>query len=199
MTEIEVRAILEDPTQAQRRLLEMNFTEETPYEQWDIMLDRPDASLFRSGQKIRIRAEKGRAELTYKGLFQGDASASRRTEINLEIEPAQIEKYVTLFEALGFPLCFQIRKQRKIFKSSSAKVSFDDWPLIGCLVEVEGSEENVKTVASQMAPSVTFKNYRLKELLKNLETKTGRSIAELKAEYIGQTGFDLGKIELLAD
>lgn len=197
MFEIEVRALIKNVVPAQDRLRELGFEEAPAFEQHDIIIDKPDASLFLSGQKIRIRIEKEEAELTYKGLFQGDGSASRRVETNVSISEKQIPSIIRFLEAIGYSVCFQVKKTRKIFHKRDMEVTFDEWPIIGNLVEIEGDEKAVKKCASKIAPEVEFRNYRLRELFQMEEENTGKTVKELKEEYLLETGFDLGKIELL--
>ena len=199
MTEIEIRALIEDTLPLKRSLRNQGFDEEAPFDQLDIMLDRPDAGLFRSGQKLRIRSELGKAELTYKGHFQGDASASRRVELNISIPHDEIEIYVELFSALGLPMCFQIPKTRTKFHKDSTAVVFDEWPIIDTLVEIEGEESQAKALAASIAPGVRFANYRLKEFFRQVEERTGESLETLKERYERQHGIALGSIELLLD
>ena len=183
MMETEIRALVDDAPALQEKLREMEFKSEPEYEQHDIMLDKPDASLFRSGQKIRIRIEKGKATLTYKGHFQKGAAVSHRKEINVEIAPGKVQEYIALFEGIGFPVCFQIKKTRKVFRKGSLDVTFDEWPVIGCLLEIEGPEAEARKLAAGIAPSKEFRNYRLKELFRLKEKETGKSITELKEEH----------------
>jgi predicted adenylyl cyclase CyaB len=198
MDEIEIRAVVEQPEAIQEKLRGEGFEEEDGFQQHDIIIDKPDASLFRSGQKIRIRVEKRTAEITYKGLFTGDPSASRRLEINIRVEPEDVTKFVALFEAMGYPVCFEIWKWRKVFRRGNLAVSFDNWPIIGCLMEIEGQEQDARLVAKRAAPDIEFRNFRLKELFAVVERKTGRSLAQLKEEYERASGVSLGHIELLA-
>lgn len=199
MTEIEIRAVIDKPLDLQKKLIEWGFEATPEFEQLDMIFDKPDASLFKSGQKIRIRIEKGVAILTYKGYFQGDPSASRRAEIDIPINPDLVPSYITLFEAIGYPICFQIPKKRKTYKKDNVIVTFDNWPIIGCLVEIEGEESSVKLLASQLAPGIEFRNYRLKELFVMKEQETGQPLSQLKVQSENMLDISLGKIEVLLD
>src|SRR5947209_1663351 len=114
-TEIEIRALISDPAAFRSKLGENGYTLKKEYDQRDIILDRPDGSLFKAGRKIRLRAEDQRAELTYKGPPTGDATASRRAEIDIPIAPSQVEDYIALFQQIGYPVLYRIEKHREIF------------------------------------------------------------------------------------
>jgi adenylate cyclase class IV len=101
--------------------------------------------------------------------------------------------------AIGYPQLFQIKKRREVFKRGDLTVTFDEWPIIGCILELEGREEEIKELANRVAPNLEFKNYRLKELFRSKEVETGRSLAELQIEYEAKTGFLLGRLDLLLD
>ncbi len=199
MKEVEVRAIIA-PGEKQRIIEELQrrgFRLEPEQEQIDIVLDHPDASLFRSGRKIRLRLEDGRAELTYKGPFQGDKHASRRDEITVPLAAKSTDDIIQIFEALGFPVCFRIRKKRLTLRHAGVSVTFDEWPILGCLMEIEGAENEVRDLAATTAQGVAFANYRLKELFHQREQETGRPLSELKTEYESRSGDHLGQLELL--
>lgn len=161
------------------------------------MLDKEDASLFISGKKIRIRIEEDKATLTYKGDINKDKNVSKRTELDIPINQKDVDKYIMFLTELGYPVCFQIKKKRKILKKDDITVTFDEWPIIGCMMEIEGSENEIKTIAKEVAPDINFENYRLKELFERKMQETGKSLEELKENYFKETQFDLGHIELI--
>lgn len=197
MLEIEIRAIVDNKAELAQALEKKEFVSEKETIQHDIMLDKPDASLFISGRKIRIRIEDNEATLTYKGDINRDKNVSKRMEINLPVGKENVEDYVTFLTELGYPVCFQIKKERKVMKKGEIAVTFDEWPIIGCMMEIEGPEDNIKALAAEIAPDVRFSNYRLKELFENKMRETGKSLEELKREYYAETLFDLGQIELI--
>lgn len=197
MQEIEIRALVDNPEYIAERLIGDGFIDHGDSLQRDIMLDKPDASLFRSGQKIRIRSEGPKCELTFKGIFEGDQTASRRVEVNVPIAPASLNDVVSLFSALGFPICFQIPKLRSRFSKNDLNVTLDRWPIIGCLMEVEGPEVEAKALASAVAPGVAFGNPRLKDLFRHAEERTGLSLSALQETYEREHSVSLGRLDLL--
>lgn len=197
--ETEIRALIPDPERAIGNAIQLGFVPEPSFDQHDIMFDRSDGSMFRSGSKIRIRVERDRAELTYKGSFLGDASASRRTELNVPLSVEAVSSTSAFLEAIGFPMLFQVKKTRLQLKKGSTKITIDRWPIIGNLMEIEGAEPEIGAFAEQICPDVDFGGYRLKKLFADTATSTGKSIEELKFDYERKTGFKLGNIEFLID
>lgn len=197
MKEIEVRSIIENTNEMKDRLKDTGFILKDSFMQHDIMLDKEDASFFKSGSKIRIRIEKDKAELTYKGKMADRQDVSERIETNIPINVDNIDNYIQVFTAMGYPLCFQIKKEREVWEHDGIKVTLDNWPIIGYLAEIEGEEEKIKRYADIISPNTIFKNYRLKELFENKMKQTGKDFSQLKQDYLSKTGFDLGNIELI--
>ena len=197
MLEVEVRAIINNQEELMDILEKKGFIFLKDTIQHDIMLDKEDASLFISGKKIRIRIEEDKATLTYKGDINKDKNVSKRTELDIPINQKDVDKYIMFLTELGYPVCFQIKKKRKILKKDDITVTFDEWPIIGCMMEIEGSENEIKTIAKEVAPDINFGNYRLKELFERKMQETGKSLEELKENYFKETQFDLGHIELI--
>lgn len=197
MKEIEVRAVVDAPDSIKKNLENFGFESEDIYVQHDMIFDRSDFSLFKAGQKIRIRIEKGKAELTYKGKIEQDANVSKRTELNIPIEVFQVPIFSELLHAIGYPLAFQIKKERHKFVGEDISVTFDEWPIIGCLLEIEGDESKINKLAKIIAPNIEFGNFRLAELFKLHEKKVGKSITECVEEYEKLHNFKLGRMDLI--
>ena len=197
--EIETRTLVPDEKikATQEKLESLGFKLIEQFVQKDIILDKPDASLFKSGQKIRIREEKGNAELTYKGLFEGSQDFARRSETNVPLNPNSIEDIKIILTSLGYPLLFQIIKERMVYKKDGVMATFDNWPIIGTILEIEGIESEIKEVTDNFSSDFEFKNHRLKDLFSDKVSESGKSFAELKSDYEKSTGNELGKIELI--
>ncbi|MBI4855327.1 MAG: class IV adenylate cyclase [Acetobacterium woodii] len=197
MVEVEIRAIVNNKDDIMENLKKNGFVNTKIITQHDIILDKPDGSLFNSGKKIRIRTEGDSATLTYKGNLNTFKDISKRTELNISINSDDVESYITFLTELGFPVCFQIRKERIVWSDGKVEVIFDEWPIIGCMMEIEGPEELISKIAHEVASEVKFSNYRLKELFQNKMNETGKSLDELKADYFKENKFELGHIELI--
>lgn len=197
MLEVEIRTCVENKEEYVNRIKENGFKKEKLINQHDIMLDTPDADLFRSGNKIRIRIEDDKAELTYKGNINTYKDISKREEINVPIHKEEVNNYIKIFSSIGYPVCFQIKKEREVYTKENITITIDSWPIIGYLIEIEGEENKIKEIAKQIAPDMEFGNLKLKNLFNEKMKKENKTIEELKKEYYNQTNFDLGKIELI--
>ena len=115
MKEIEIRSIIsDDDKQVIISAVEsVGFVLKNKSVQHDIIFDTEDAELFRSGQEIRLRLEDDKQEITYKGDLTKSDKVSRRTEISLPINNSSTEDISNFLEALGYPILFQIKKERK--------------------------------------------------------------------------------------
>lgn len=197
MLEVEIRTCVENKEEYVKKIEENGFKKEKLINQHDIMLDTPDADLFRSGNKIRIRIEDDKAELTYKGNINTYKDISKREEINVPIHKEEVNNYIKIFSSIGYPVCFQIKKEREVYTKENITITIDSWPIIGYLIEIEGEENKIKEIAKQIAPDMEFGNLKLKNLFNEKMKKENKTIEELKKEYYNQTNFDLGKIELI--
>ncbi|HEX8225808.1 MAG TPA: CYTH domain-containing protein [Allosphingosinicella sp.] len=196
-SEVEVRTLVEDAELAAETLRLNGFSLAGSLKQRDIMHDKPDGQLFLSGQKIRIRVEDDRAELTYKGEFEGDQSASRRSEINITIPAGSVDDVSLVLTALGYPILFQVQKTRVVLRNGGVVATIDSWPIIGPMLELEGEEEEIKSIANLLFPKHIFRNYRLKELFEEVCSRRGKSLNELQDEYEKSSRFELGNIGFL--
>lgn len=197
MNEIETRTVVDNINEIEINLKKLGFINKGKFVQHDIMLDTPNADIFNSRRKLRIRIENEKVELTYKGKFEVRDDLAKRSELNININKSDIENYIKIFSDIGYPICFQIKKTRKLWKKDNIQVTIDNWPIIGNILEIEGEEEKIKEYCNKIAPNYIFKNYLLKDLFKKKMKNTGKTIEELKNDYFKETGFDLGKIELI--
>lgn len=165
--------------------------------QHDIIFDTKNADFFKNGNKIRLRLEDEKAEITYKKQNVSSEQISNREEINIIVDSSQKESIIDFFTELGYPICFQIRKKRRIWKVNHSIITIDNWPIIGHLMEIEGKEKEIKQISKELFPEYIFKNWSLKELFMNQIKYQKKSIQQLKDEYFKKNRFDLGRIELI--
>lgn len=195
MKEIETRANISNPVQILKRLSQNNFIEKKESIQHDIMFDYPDGKLFKSGQKIRIRIEDGKSEITYKGGFEATEMVSKRTELNISISSSEVDNFKLFLSSIGFPILFEIKKKRREFIKGDLKITFDEWPIIGTLIEIEGiTEKSILECKSLIAPDVNFRNFRLKELFEEKMKATGMTLNQLVENYELTADYKLGNI-----
>jgi len=199
MQEIEIRTVIElrDKEQIISNILSEGYILKKSVLQHDLMFDREDASLFRGGYKIRLRTEGSSKEITYKGSLLGSKQVSRRLEINIPVNESSEEDISDFFTALGYPMLFQIKKKREVYIKDDIQISFDEWPIIGVIVEIEGKESLIIELAKQIAPKYSFGNRRLKDFFLEVMTQKNKSFEDLKSDYYEETKFDLGRIEFI--
>lgn len=198
MEEVEIRTRLTafDKDEVISKLLDLGFVLKKKTIQHDIIFDKEDAELFKNGCKIRLRIEDGKAELTYKGTMLGSTLVSKRTELNVSLDKVDIDGMNEFLTALGFPMLFQIKKERLLYSNGDIEVCFDEWPIIGCLLEIEGKEEKIRELSQKVAPKYTFDNSRLKKFFLDKMNETNKTLDQLVNEYEKQTGFKLGNLAL---
>jgi predicted adenylyl cyclase CyaB len=200
MKEIEQRTRLrhEDVDRVSQILAKLDFEYLGASIQTDVTFDRPDGSFFNNGYKIRIRRENGKMELTYKDSMLQRTDVSIRTEMNIRISIDQFEACTALLEALGYPELFRVIKERQAWQRDQIRVTIDDWPIIGLVMEIEGPEPELQALASALGPAYVLKNYRLSELFMFVQQETGKSLDELQKEYESRHDVKLGRLDLLA-
>jgi predicted adenylyl cyclase CyaB len=200
MQEIEQRTRLrnEDVDRVSQLLADLDFKFVGSWMQTDVTFDRPDASLFNSGCKIRIRRENGEMELTYKSSNRERTDVSVRTETNIRISADQFDACSVLLEALGYPELFRVVKERQVWKRDAVKVTIDDWPIIGLVMEMEGPESELLELSSELGRAYHFENYLLRDFFKAVQEETGKSLFALQLEYESEHDIKLGRLDLLA-
>ena len=198
MEEVEIRTQVDekDIDTVLENLKSNGFSCKKTVVQHDMVFDKPDASLFKNGCKIRYRIEGDKRELTYKGTMLGSSEISKRTETNIPVGNVNEEVVKEFLSALGYPLLFQVKKERKVFAVKDVEISVDKWPIIGYLVEIEGPEEKIKKVAKLVAPNHVFGNKRLKDYFSMEIEKQQKPLSQLISEYEKETGFYLGNLAL---
>jgi predicted adenylyl cyclase CyaB len=152
---------------------------------------------FQNSRIIRLRTEGERTKLTLKGKDRGSAStASRRFELNVPVTTYFGKKILGFLPAFGYTLCFQVEKKRTLFMKGGATVSFDEWPLVGFILEIKGTEESALGISKDIAPQYAFGNRRLKDFFADILRETGKSPEELIREHEARTGINLWQFYL---
>lgn len=196
--EVEIRSRLgELAADIPQRLIEAGYQHKATIQQLDIILDKPDGSLFKSGCKIRIRQEGDSVTLTYKGSLLDDAGVSKREEVEIDLKPSDIETTIKIFEAIGYPELFRLPKQRAKYIKGDIEAVIDSWPILGGILELEGPEEDILAAAQELVPEKELCNYRLKELAEQVVQESGKSFEELQTEAEASLGVKLGNLKLI--
>jgi adenylate cyclase class 2 len=117
--------------------------------QEDCLLDSPDELLRARRSVLRVRMERGKSLLTFKGPVQPSPMKLRE---ELETVVSDGDTLVHLFEELGFRIWFRYQKYREEFGHEDVVVALDETP-IGVFVEIEGTEEGIHKVAAALGRS----------------------------------------------
>ncbi len=198
-TEFEIGFFIKDTDLEKIRTSITNegFKFKEKFVQTDRIFDTDNAELFKNKQKIRIRTEKNKIELTYKGIPINGFEKSKRTEINVKIDKNEINNLETFLTVLGYPFCFQIIKERQIYIFKDIIITLDKYPILGWRIEIEGEEKKTKDIYEKMFCNIEKDFSRLSDCFKKKMKDENKDILELKKDYLKKMGTDLGKIELI--
>jgi len=144
MIETEIKFKIADAVPIRRKLRSMGARFNGKFFQSNILLDTPDGRLRKSGCLLRIRSEKGRALVTFKGKAM-KSRFKKRPEANIAVEnAAKIEK---IFNLLGFEKNWAYEKETEYFRLKKAAITIDKMPAIGYVMEIEASPGEIKKTA----------------------------------------------------
>jgi adenylate cyclase, class 2 len=150
--EVEIKLAVHDPRAVRRRLAETGFRRASKrYFESNALLDFPDRRLRKHGSLVRLRSERGRSLLTFKGPRARQGRFKERTEIESRVADAgEVGK---VLEALGLTVAFRYEKYRTLYRRrgdpDDAEVAFDETP-IGTYLELEGPKWWIEKVAQAL-------------------------------------------------
>jgi adenylate cyclase, class 2 len=107
-----------------------------------VIIDYPDQRLQKekSGWAfIRLRDEGDRVILTYKLFSEKEQSTARE----IELEVSSYDKTIEFFEAIGLQIISEQHTRRELWELDGCKVTFDEWPWLPPLLEIEGPDEEL--------------------------------------------------------
>ncbi|HEY2932547.1 MAG TPA: class IV adenylate cyclase [Acidobacteriota bacterium] len=132
-----------------RRVAERKFEDNS-------VLDLPKLRLRENGLLLRVRNERGKGYLTFKGPPLANSIFKVREELETEVNPAEV---LEIFRKLGYKVAFRYQKYRTVYQTRSGsreksrprfvKVMIDETP-IGNFVELEGDAKSVTRVAESL-------------------------------------------------
>jgi adenylate cyclase class 2 len=105
----------------------------------NVLYDRPDRTIERSGQILRLRVYGSSALLTLKG-----PPMPGRHKLRPEHEPEVADSAAmrTILETLGYAPVYRYQKYRTVFRLGALTAVVDETPL-GAFVELEGEPDDV--------------------------------------------------------
>lgn len=191
-TEIHIKTSAQEVLIFKEELINKGFIDHGTILQHDRIFNE---DCFKEGVKIRIRVEGEKAEITCKSKTNYCTGLQDRSEINIDIKKEEIEKYIKMFEMIGYKVFFQALKKRQKFEKDGIEVVFDKWPLIDELVEIEGEINKIENFVKEVLPNADRGTYTYKEHLELKMKNTGKSLEQLIKEYEEMNHFKLINIE----
>jgi len=114
--------------------------------QEDLLFDTDDERLRRQRSTLRVRSEGGKALLTFKGPAIPAAIKIREEHETVVADAATLQ---TILEELGLHVWFRYEKYREEFNADDAVIAIDETP-VGVFVEIEGSEDAIHSIATEL-------------------------------------------------
>jgi len=112
----------------------------------DALYDTPEGTLKSQGCALRLRSDGGQSIVTFKGPVQPGLMKVRP---EFETGATDGEAMRHILEALGYRVAFRYQKYREEFGDASCVIAIDQTP-VGTFVELEGEQERIAALASQL-------------------------------------------------
>ncbi|MCP5095237.1 MAG: class IV adenylate cyclase [Chloroflexi bacterium] len=147
--EVEVKFLVADLTAVRRNLLSLGATikKERVFER-NIRFDTPDEQLLQRWELLRLRQD-STVRVTFKGPAAEDLTSEAKVREEIEITVDDFDKTGAIFQRLGFIPKQTYEKYRETIQLGNVEAVLDEMPF-GDFVELEGTEAEIKTAASQL-------------------------------------------------
>ena len=176
--EIEVKFLLRDRNELTRKLQELGAQRLYPETFEDnIVLDRR-GELRTRGALLRVRKFGKYALATFKGPMAIEGGIKSREEVQTGVE--SFELAIQLFDSLGFKPVFRYQKFREVWRVHEAEVVIDRTP-IGDYFEIEGSMEQIRTIAGELGMNM---DQALRQSYADLYRQARRTRADLPEHMV---------------
>lgn len=117
--------------------------------QSDALFDTPEGRLSARHAVLRARRDGDREFVTFKNPADHPVLKVRE---ELETTVGDLHASVAIFEQLGFLCWFRYEKYREEFTLHDVVIAIDETP-VGTYVEIEGSEEGIRSTAAALGRS----------------------------------------------
>lgn len=129
-------------------LRQLGATHESTCDETNTLFDTPGESLRRGGRVLRVRTiAGGPALLTFKGPATYRDGVKTREEAELAVD--ELAMMLRILDGLGYRPSLEYRKSRETWQLDGALVALDTLDF-GRFVEIEGDDEQVRRIASQL-------------------------------------------------
>ena len=151
MTEIEVKIRLNDPEKLKEKLAAIGAEQvKSRHREENTLYDFPSQLLFSQKRALRLRTEKKKAYLTFKGPPLKSRKFKIREEYETEVKnPKQMKK---ILKKLGFVPTFVYEKYRTIYRIKKLKICVDETS-VGNFMELEGEQSDIVRIANSLGYS----------------------------------------------
>ena len=148
--EREIKLRFDSAEQARERILALGATPLLGRRlQEDCLFDTDTERLRLQRSTLRVRAEGGKALLTFKGPVIPGVVKIREEYETVVSDGLALQ---TILEELGLHVWFRLEKYREEFTANDVVIAVDETP-VGVFVEIEGSEEAIHQTASALGKS----------------------------------------------
>lgn len=96
---------------------------------------------------VRLRTEEGKTIFTTKSMI---SQKEFKVAHELETLVSESETFSQQLEVMGFPLSWYLEKDRTTFHYKQTVVTIDEYPEIPPFMEIEGTEEAIRDVVSDL-------------------------------------------------
>lgn len=194
MREIELKGVVPDEVEAQRRLESKGASLVFDGSLADRRYDTADRALARRDEVLRLRLESRngsrRARLDFKGPASSYEGYKLREETSTPVEDH--DALHVILGSLGYVVTREIDREVRIYVIGGATVRFERYPRMDVLVEVEGEPPAIESaIASLGLPRSGFTTERLASFVARYEARTGRRAAICARELDGDFRFRL--------
>ncbi len=147
--EIEIRFKINDAGDLRKKLRRLGSKCLERWKGRDIIFDRGN-ELIPKGRVLRLRLgmeRYGRGKLTYKEPNR-DPVFKIREEFETIVENPEMA--IEILKSLGYLPFIQFEKRTELWKYGGTEIYIEQLPKIGCFMEIEGTEKNIKKVAKTL-------------------------------------------------
>lgn len=188
MREIEVKGAVSDVELPRRRLMDAGATLSFVGRTADTRYDTPAHALRLRDEVLRVRRQQGegvdRVQLEHKGAASYEGGYKVREEIGVAV--SDDKTLHLLLSNLGYVVTREIEREIVVLAFRGATVRFETYPRMDCLVEVEGTPENIEqAIAAMGLPRAMFSTDRLADFAMRFEARTGTRAALCARELAG--------------
>ena len=176
MKEVEVKILEVDPEGIRKKLKENRAGFVKNVFQRNIFYE--NSHTREKNLSLRIREEEGKAIITLKGPVEIKGGHKIREE--KEVSTKDLEEAKKLFDAMGLKQWGVTEARREYYILDGCSVEIIKIPKLPIFIEIEGSEENIKKVASKLGYSE--KDYCAMSALEYYSKVTGDNASRLVFE-----------------